>query len=553
MKKPVLFALTLYVVSLCTAAAQSLQPLASKDSVNILLGFSKKIYKTDVNKAICLTKRAYRYAQEAGSADGEGRSSFMLGVLYKEVNNYTESLNAYQHALRLFEKLNDSTQIGLTYNGMGGVYLFNLNHVTWSAYYFGKARTYLQHDSLNLALPLTNLGSLKLRTGKPDEALALYEAAYSIQLKYNDLPRMSTTLNNIATLLDAKKEYTKSKEYYARSLEIEKILENPKGTSWTLLGLAGACCMNNEHEQAEVYVREAMDIAKKYSLHKNYIHALQYLAYECEHTHKLKEAKSFALQASALADKHNLSQIKGELYQQLAFVCEKMGELKQALHYQQKHSIYKDSLAEAERQAAAEVAELKEKPVFASAPATANNYWPWLSFAVICTASIGFIFLRKKKYLHPAEVTEVPQAPIDEAQTPATDIPIPTQPENNGQATLPDTDTIHLEVINGQGMKLINLTDIQWFQKDGKSYHAFTEKGNYRVRQNMTELEESLPRGRFFRINRAVIINMDAMNNYSFWENHKYIIRMKDAQKTEFTISRNRLREMKENFNVFEH
>jgi tetratricopeptide (TPR) repeat protein len=551
MKKLLLFALTLYVVSLHSVAAQSLQPLTGKDSVNILLGFSKKIYKTDVDKALCLTKRAYRHAQEARSMDGEARSSLMLGILYKEVNNYTESLNAYQHALRLFEKLNDSTQIGLTYNGMGGVYLFNLNHVTWSAYYFGKARAYLQHDSVNLALPLTNLGSLKLRTGKLDEALALYETAYSLQVKYNDLPRMSTTLNNIATLLDSKKEYAKSKEYYARSLEIEKILENPKGISWTLLGLAGACCMNNEHEQAEVHVREAMDIAKKYSLHKNYIHALQYLAYECEHTHKLKEAKSFALQASSLADKHNLSHIKGELYQQLAFVCEKMGELKQALHYQQKHSIYKDSLAEAERKAADEVAELKDKPALASAPGATNDYWPWLSFAVICTASIGFIFLRKAKHPHQTEITEVPGTPVDETPPPAIDIPIPSQPENNGQATLPDR--VHLEVINGQGMKIINLDNIQWFQKDGKSYHAFTEKGNYRVRQNMTELEESLPRGRFFRINRTVIINMDAMNNYSFWENHKYIIRMKDEQKTEFTISRNRLREMKESFNVFEH
>jgi tetratricopeptide (TPR) repeat protein len=551
MKKLLLFALTLYVVSVRTITAQSLQPLASKDSVNILLGFSKKIYRTDVNKAICMTKRAYRHAQEAGSMDGEARSSFMLGVLYKELNNCTESLDAYQHALRLFETLNDSTQIGLTYNGMGGVYLFNLNHVTWSAYYFGKARTYLQHDSVNLALPLTNLGSLKLRTGKLDEALALYETAYSIQLKYNDLPRMSTTLNNIATLLDSKKDYAKSKQYYARSLEIEKILENPKGTSWALLGLAGACCMNNEHEQAELYVREAMDIARKYSLHKNYIHALQYLAYECEHTHKLKEARSFALQASSLADKHNMSHVKGELYQQLAFVCEKMGELKQALHYQQKHSIYKDSLAVAERKAAAEVAELKEKPVLASAPTAPNDYWPWLSFAVICTASIGFIFLRKVKHPPVQEVMETKHPALDEASSPAEDIAIATPPEHNGTSTLPDM--MHLEVINGQGMKIISLDDIQWFQKDGKSYHAFTEKGSYRVRQNMTELEESLPRGRFFRINRAVIINMDAMNNYSFWENHKYIIRMKDEQKTEFTISRNRLREMKENFNVFEH
>lgn len=548
--KKLLFALTLYVVSLHAVTAQSLQPLAGKDSVNILLGFSRSIYKTDVNKAIGLAKRAYRYAREAGSMDGEARSSFMLGVLYKEINNYTESLNAYRHALSLFEKRNDSTQIGLAYNGMGGVYLFNLNHVTWSAYYFGKARAYLQHDSVNLALPLTNLGSLKLRTGKLDEALALYEAAYSIQLKNNDLPRMSTTLNNIATLLDSKKDYAKSKEYYTRSLEIEKILENPKGTSWTLLGLAGACCMNNEHEQAELYVREAMDIARKYSLHKNYIHALQYLAYECEHTHKLKEAKNFALQASSLADKHNLTHIKGELYQQLAFVCEKMGELKQAFHYQQKHSIYKDSLAEAERKAADDVAELKEKPAMASAPAATNNYWPWLSFAVICTASIGFIFLRKVKHTQAEDVKEV-IPPVDAAESTDEVIVLPPPSEHNGQATLPDM--MHLEVINGQGMKIISLNDIQWFQKDGKSYHAFTEKGNYRVRQNMTELEESLPRDRFFRINRAVIINMDAMNNYSFWENHKYIIRMKDEQRTEFTISRNRLREMKESFNVFEH
>jgi tetratricopeptide (TPR) repeat protein len=548
--KKLLLALTLSVV-LFHSYAQSLQPLADKDSVNMLLGFSKRIYKTDANKAICLTKRAYQYAQQAGSVDGEARSSLMLGVLYKELNNYTESLNAYRHALKLFETLNDSTQIGLTYNGMGGVYLFNLNHITWSSYYLNKARTYLQRDSSNLALVLTNLGSLKLRTQKLDEALSLYNAAYEIQLKYNDLPRMSTTLNNIATLMDAKKDYTRSKEYYKRSLEIEKILENPKAASWTLLGLAGACCMSNEHKQAEIYVREAMDIAKKHSFHKNYIHALQYLAYECEHTHKLKDAKDFALQASSLAVKHNLPHIQGELYQQLAFVCEKMGELKLALHYQQKHSIYKDSIAEAERVAATEVAELKEKPVLASAPASPADYWPWLSFAAICTASIGFIFLRKVKHIY-ADSTEatgaaVTSLPADETALPA----IAPQPENNGQATLPDM--VHLEVINGQGMKLINLEDIQWFQKDGKSYHAFTGRGNYRVRQNMTELEESLPKGQFFRINRSVIINMDALNNYSFWENHKYIIRMKDEQRTEFTISRNRLREMKESFNVFEH
>jgi DNA-binding LytR/AlgR family response regulator/tetratricopeptide (TPR) repeat protein len=575
MKKMLLLALTLCVVSVNILSAQSPDPLPRRDSINVLLEFSLKIYRTYPDQARKLAERAFRYATEENDILLEGKSSLMLGMVYKELNDPQRSLREYRHALQLFETLNDSTRIGRTYNAMGTVYLFNLNHVTWSSYYLNKAKSYLQHDSVNLANVLTNIGSLKLRTGNLDEALALYRSAYEIQQKHNDLPRMSVSLNNIATVLDHKKDFRASIEYYQKSLQIERILENRKSIATVLLGLAGANCQNGAHDQAEVYLRESMAISKKYSFHGNYVSALQYMAYECEHTHKLSEAKNFALEANTLADKYHLSHIKGEIYHQLSILHEKMGELKEALVYQQKCSSFKDSIANVERKAATDLADLKEKTVQASTPAPVA-YWPWLSLVLVGSASLGLIFYRKRKHQHhsptiaemimndtTAHTVQEYIAPDDVQDTISDnvqDIASGNNPvseyfqamtSDNGMA-MPKP-AVHLEVINGQGMKLINLDDVQWFQKEGKSYHAFTEKGNYRVRQNMTDLEDSLPKTKFFRINRSVIINTSQMSNYSFWENHKYIIRMRDPRKSEFTISRNRLREMKETFNVFEN
>jgi two-component system, LytTR family, response regulator len=111
---------------------------------------------------------------------------------------------------------------------------------------------------------------------------------------------------------------------------------------------------------------------------------------------------------------------------------------------------------------------------------------------------------------------------------------------------------MHLEVIQGEGIKLIAISTICWLQKEGRNYFIHTDEDIYRLRKNIADVEGLLPRLKFFRINRTVIINMERMNNFSFWENHKYIIRMQGKKAAEFVISRNRLREMKELFQVAE-
>jgi DNA-binding LytR/AlgR family response regulator len=108
-----------------------------------------------------------------------------------------------------------------------------------------------------------------------------------------------------------------------------------------------------------------------------------------------------------------------------------------------------------------------------------------------------------------------------------------------------------IEVIDHLGMKLIPVDDIAWLEKEGKQYYVHTlEDKSFRIKQTLEELEDALPADRFFRINRSVIINLQYISNYSFWENRKYIIRTKGTQ--QFVISSDRVKKLKKTYNITE-
>lgn len=101
-----------------------------------------------------------------------------------------------------------------------------------------------------------------------------------------------------------------------------------------------------------------------------------------------------------------------------------------------------------------------------------------------------------------------------------------------------------LDAWDSQGETLLEVEKVMWFEVEGKSYRAYTYGHTYDIRKTLAELEEILDPDRFFRINRAVIINLRFFKNYSFWENDKYIVRLTD-DKTEFVIQRKRLKDLR--------
>ncbi|MEO9870194.1 MAG: LytTR family DNA-binding domain-containing protein, partial [Ekhidna sp.] len=97
------------------------------------------------------------------------------------------------------------------------------------------------------------------------------------------------------------------------------------------------------------------------------------------------------------------------------------------------------------------------------------------------------------------------------------------------------------------GELFLDTDKVHWVERDSRKTYAFTDDEKYRLKENITELEEKLDPNTFIRINRSAIVNLEYVLNYSFWENDKYIVRIKDSDK-EFVMSRERLQKVKGSF-----
>ena len=95
------------------------------------------------------------------------------------------------------------------------------------------------------------------------------------------------------------------------------------------------------------------------------------------------------------------------------------------------------------------------------------------------------------------------------------------------------------------GEVFLDINKIQWIERKDRKTFATVEAETYRLKENLTQLEEKLSPDQFVRISRSVIVNLSEVANYSFWENDKYILRMR-ASGVEFVMSRDRLNKIKD-------
>lgn len=116
--------------------------------------------------------------------------------------------------------------------------------------------------------------------------------------------------------------------------------------------------------------------------------------------------------------------------------------------------------------------------------------------------------------------------------------------QNLLEAPAKDTPEIFLEVYDEKGEKRLPLSSIWWIEVEQRRYFAVGKQGRFRLRQKLNELEAQLADKSFFRINRAVLVNWQAVDNCSFWENEKYILRLQNGQ--EFVMPRQRWVKIKE-------
>lgn len=104
----------------------------------------------------------------------------------------------------------------------------------------------------------------------------------------------------------------------------------------------------------------------------------------------------------------------------------------------------------------------------------------------------------------------------------------------------------YLKGKNALGELDFPVNDAYYFTIEDRFYYAELIKGRYLVSKTLNELETELDPTQFFRIKRDYIVNRQAVLNYAYWENGKYIVRLNTPDQYNIVVPRARMHEFRE-------
>jgi two-component system LytT family response regulator len=98
----------------------------------------------------------------------------------------------------------------------------------------------------------------------------------------------------------------------------------------------------------------------------------------------------------------------------------------------------------------------------------------------------------------------------------------------------------------GERVVFVEVGKVTHFYAKDKLTYAATSSKDYVIDATISELEAKLDPALFLRIHRATLLNLNYVEEVSSWFGGGMVVRMKDGKRTELTISRDRLREVKD-------
>lgn len=102
----------------------------------------------------------------------------------------------------------------------------------------------------------------------------------------------------------------------------------------------------------------------------------------------------------------------------------------------------------------------------------------------------------------------------------------------------------------GERVHFIELSRVTHFFAEDKLTYAATPEKNWVVDKTIAELEQKLDAQQFVRVHRSTLVNLSFADELYPWFGGKMILRLKDAKKTEITVARDRLKDLKDKLGI---
>lgn len=229
--------------SFCSGQSAMIDSLKSRlpytngeERIRTLILLSYHHLRISVEESFEYSELALDYSIETHNERGVARAYLMIGSAYNEKGAYSRAIRNQQEALKIFEKLQDTSAIGITFNNLGLNY-HNLGKYDEAIKQYQNSYSIAKNseNDPDLFLSLINLGIVYDEWGKYDLALEHYRNAFAIANEINDDAYKGISLQNIGYVHFETQQYDSALFYFEQSLNISKDIGDKTGIFNTLV------------------------------------------------------------------------------------------------------------------------------------------------------------------------------------------------------------------------------------------------------------------------------------------------------------------------------
>jgi len=241
-----------------------LQTATGTERIDVLNELYKEYRNSEPLEALNYTLEARDLSKSINYQKGLGRALNNLGVYYKNLGDYDNSLQHFLQSLAIQEELIDTERIGFTLSNIGILYSIKREYDKALNSFQSALKIFEEMGNIEFQVgAMNNIGNVHYEKGEVDRALEIYLEAMALLEENDQLQNAFDVLNNIGNIHNSRLEYDKAMDNYFRSLEIERVNKNKFGQAHSLFNIGETYRNQSKFDLATTYLGQSAELARE--------------------------------------------------------------------------------------------------------------------------------------------------------------------------------------------------------------------------------------------------------------------------------------------------
>jgi serine/threonine protein kinase/tetratricopeptide (TPR) repeat protein len=187
-----------------------------------------------------------------------------LGDIYKSRVEFSEGIEALNHALEIYQKIGDRLEISHTMNNMGNMYFINSEYdLALEKYRNALKIQEALGATKDVASTLSNMGVASFVKGSHDTAIGYFERSIELKKELDDQPEIARTYNNMAAAYQEMGESGRALNYLNQAMGVNREIGAQKELMFNLENIAAICVGLGKYKRAEGVSAEGLAMARR--------------------------------------------------------------------------------------------------------------------------------------------------------------------------------------------------------------------------------------------------------------------------------------------------